>query len=401
MQAEHGRRLRRLGPVAVLTEAWLSLRANPVRSWVAFSAVAVGVALSTGAVLLGDAGQSEVLNEFDERRTREVELIDDATDKRSARDFPLDLGERLKELGVVVDGGPLLSIDAVPAALFGELPVYETSLAVFGVDVSTLLAADAVMPVTPAWPNGACGVREALIGRDAAEQIGVGVHPGDPTSIRLAGVPFAVVGVIEEAAGLPRLASSVVVPECAARQLGVPLNSRRIYMKIVPGHGDFVAANAPLVARVADPAVLRPSFIPDAVTLREVIGQATSDLVLMIGIGVAGLAALMIGFANAASVAQRAPEIALRRVFGARRGDIYFQLVMESMLVGVVGGVAGATLGMGAVVVAALLAGWEVGITPLTYLVGPVLGVLVGAISGLLPARAASRLEPREALQRF
>lgn len=109
-----------------------------------------------------------------------------------------------------------------------------------------------------------------------------------------------------------------------------------------------------------------------------------------------------------ASVAERTREIGLRKAVGASRHDILAQFLIESLLIGLVGGVVGLLLALllinlGAVVIQFQWA--ELGIAPymLLDLPGVILNLclasMVGLIAGINPAIQASRLTPIEALQ--
>jgi ABC-type antimicrobial peptide transport system permease subunit len=127
-----------------------------------------------------------------------------------------------------------------------------------------------------------------------------------------------------------------------------------------------------------------------------------SDLeLLFLMLGGVSLLVGAIGIANVTlvSVMERVGEIGLRRALGATRRHIAAQFLLESAIVGVLGGILGASLGMMVVVGVAGYHTWTPVVDPLL----PVLGRLIGGQTGLVactyPAIRAARLEPVEALR--
>jgi putative ABC transport system permease protein len=100
-----------------------------------------------------------------------------------------------------------------------------------------------------------------------------------------------------------------------------------------------------------------------------------------------------------ASVAERTPEVGVRRAVGATERDIVAQFLTESALLTVVGGAAGTLLGILGSFLIQRFAGWPTALSPVLLLAALLMALVVGIGFGLYPAREAARLPPMEALR--
>ena len=99
------------------------------------------------------------------------------------------------------------------------------------------------------------------------------------------------------------------------------------------------------------------------------------------------------------AVAERTREIGIRKSLGARRKDILRQFLVESATLSTVGALLGIALG----ILSAKIISWNTplpaAVAPWSLVVATLLGTGVGIISGMYPARKAARLDPIDALR--
>jgi len=127
-------------------------------------------------------------------------------------------------------------------------------------------------------------------------------------------------------------------------------------------------------------------------------------------VGVAGISLLVggIGIANTmyTSVLERTKEIGTMKAVGAKNSDILSIFLIESGFIGLVGGAIGIILGFGISKLIEFIAITQLNTTLLKaaapfYLIAGclVFSFLIGAVSGVWPARQASKLKPVDALR--
>lgn len=130
--------------------------------------------------------------------------------------------------------------------------------------------------------------------------------------------------------------------------------------------------------------------------------------IVLVGIAAVSLIVGGVGIANTmyTAILERTREIGVMKAIGADRKNIILIFMIESGLLGMIGGILGAILGVIVSTAIAFVGGNIIG-TPLLkaditlwLVIGAILfSFLVGCIAGTLPAIQASKLDPVEALQ--
>ena len=136
--------------------------------------------------------------------------------------------------------------------------------------------------------------------------------------------------------------------------------------------------------------------------IQETIESTTQTMTWLLGsIAAISLVVGGIGIMNImlVSVTERTREIGLRKAVGARRSDIMTQFLIESVVLTIIGGVAGVLFGWGAAGLLSVLAGWTTRVSPFSIILATTFSVGVGVGFGLWPARKAAQLNPIEALR--
>jgi len=100
------------------------------------------------------------------------------------------------------------------------------------------------------------------------------------------------------------------------------------------------------------------------------------------------------------SVKDRTGEIGLRLSVGARKKDIVWQFLSESIILGLSGGMIGIALGVIISEIVDIITDWQTNISLISVLVSGIFSMLIGLIFGVIPATRASNLDPINALQK-
>jgi len=394
-----------------LKEAYYSLLASKLRSFLSILGVVIGVAAVIAMLSIGTGAQKQVEKTLASLGTN---LLSVRTSFRQAgiamgadtvTRFTLNDLEALKKLE---------GVKAVAPYVQGRAQViYQNrnwNTTIYGTSVDYPKVRDA-QPTqgrffTPQEEHARAKV--AVLGAEVVKQLFPNENPLGKW-IRINRVNFLVIGVLPEKGtmGFMNADDQIVIPLLTAmhRLLG------RDYINSFDLQAESAEIMPQLQEEITETLVklhrLPPSQtdVFDVRNMAEVQKAAASTMqVFSFLLGAIAAVSLLVGGIGIMNimlvmVMERTHEIGLRKALGAEERDIMIQFLVESVLICSLGGVIGIGLGSFISWLISKLAGWPVLITMQSILLSLVFAFAVGVIFGLWPARRASRLLPVEALR--
>jgi putative ABC transport system permease protein len=138
-------------------------------------------------------------------------------------------------------------------------------------------------------------------------------------------------------------------------------------------------------------------------TILDIYHSATNGIFAVL-VGVVGLSLVVGGIVimniMLMVVTERTREIGLRKALGARRSDIMSQMLTESVVLSMFGGVIGTIFGAAIAITIAKFTPIPASVEWWSVMLGITITALVGLFFGIYPAMRAARLDPIEALRR-
>jgi putative ABC transport system permease protein len=393
----------------LLTYAFNNLKARQLRSWLTIIGVIIGIAAVVTFMLIGQGLQSSIQSQFEKMGINKLMISPGATgafggvlSSERFSDHDIDIIKNVR--GVDKVGG--MDYKTAKVKFKNEVEytfiigmASDISLTEYGISIEhgrELTASDKYDAVVgydiyhannffdkPVRPGNTITIQDIefkVIG--SAEKIG---NHGDDTQIY---IPMDTANTIFKQEGYAMIivltdknANVSEVATAVSEKLRKDRNEKR-------GEEDFTVQTFEQVLQ----------------TFGNILG-----IVQLVVIGIAAISLLVggIGITNTmyTSVLERTRQIGVMKAVGAKNRDVLAIFIFESGIIGLIGGGIGVILGIiagKAVQLAASIAGFsilQINVNLYVIIAGLLFALVIGIISGIAPARHASRLNPVEALR--
>jgi putative ABC transport system permease protein len=396
-----------------------SLWAHRLRSALTMLGIIIGVAAVVVMVAVGSGAQEQIAAQIRSLGANVIGISPGSMTMKSVR-LGKGAAPNLSEDDALAIEAEVPGVVAVASALYSRAQFTVGSLNwagnIRGVSADYVIVRDWGVAegreMTPEDNSRAANV--VLLGTTVRDKVFGDADPIGAT-MRIASVPFTVIGVLEhkgQSVWGDDQDDVALVPLRTARLQLVGINhaSPRLVHGISVKFAEGVSAEATMSA-ISDLLRQRHRVDPGQEetfivrNLAEVAGveQSATDVLSILLAAVASVSLVVggIGIMNImlVSVVERTREIGLRLAVGAREREILAQFLVEAMTLGVMGGAIGALGGICGSIAIAWIAGWPVLVDVSTVLMAVAFAGAVGVFFGFYPAQRAARLDPIVALR--
>jgi putative ABC transport system permease protein len=239
------------------------------------------------------------------------------------------------------------------------------------------------------------------------------------SQITVGGVPFRVIGILKESGAQMGLLDNTIFMNIKDAREIIP-NIEKDKYSLINVKIEDAASIDDIILKIDEALMTKRKETPDKKTytiisakqIAQTVNMIISSMNLFLG-GIAGVSLIVgaVGISNTmfTSVMERTRQIGTLKALGAKNSEIMKMFLFESALIGFVGGLMGISTGF---ITTGLLNEFSVRIfsapgmrmssaiiTPQLIFIGLFFATVIGALSGLIPAKRAAELEPVEALR--
>lgn len=399
----------------ILKESWLSISGNKIRSFLTVLGIIIGVMAVVIMVAVGETVQTEINDQFSSLGSNTI-MIRSGSAKTNAVHSGASIptltfsdAEIIKKLPDVTDitpiemtGGQIVYKNKNwSTTLIGSYPDYQS---IFSIETThgTFFNDSAVRNAST----------YAIIGPETAKELGM---PEDPVGevIRIKNVPFVIIGKAK-AKGESMMGNQddrIIIPVTTLKKRlsGTRFPNAVTYMSArINQNSDNAILTSQITALLRNNHKLKNGDdnnfeIMDMKQVMETMSTITGYMKLLL-IAIASISLLVgsIGIMNMmlVSVVERTREIGIRKAIGAREKHIIIQFLSESIMISFIGSMLGLMLGVGlSQGIGRFVMGYNVPLSFWPVILSVSVAVIVGLISGVMPAIKAAKLNPIDSLR--
>ena len=387
-------------------EALAACLARPARAALTVLGTVLGIAALVATLGISKTANGQIASRFDALAATDVGIAPRvANGPLVSRVIPWDAGNRIERLAGVNAAGTVADVDTKGASMH-SVPVNDpTAQASFHLPLKA--ASPGLFPAIHSrlrsgrvFDEGHSdrADRVVVLGPAAAERLNL-TNVAQQPAIFIGDNLYLVIGILSDVTRQADLLGAVIIPEGTARREFGLIAPGSVQIDTAIGAAALAAHQAPIALRPDDPTVFRVTQPPDLQSTKNAIKNDLNALFLILGLVSLLVGALGIANVTLVSVLERVGEIGLRRALGAGRLHIGGQFLTESAVMGLFGGIVGASLGVVTTVLVAVYRKWTPVLDPVVPLVAPIAGTLIGLLAGVYPSWRAARLQPVEALR--
>jgi ABC-type antimicrobial peptide transport system permease subunit len=391
----------------LVDETLAGVFARPARAALTTLGTVLGIASLVATLGISRTAGSQIVGRFDELAATQVTVkarSSGGSNSRASGILPWRVEERLDRLNGVVASGAVAevvnpgAVRTVPLRDPGS--VNEVLVPVYSSSVGFLPAVRGTVSVGRWFDEGHVERvdRVAVLGAEVAASLGITRLDGQP-GVFIGEELFTVIGIIDSAPRDEGLVASIVIPWTSGRDRFDTARPDRVVIETEVGAAQLIAEQAAIALNPNAPESMNVTAPRPPERTKDAVADDVNQLFLLLGLISLIVGAIGIANVTLVTVMERTGEIGLRRALGASRRHIGMQFLAESMAMGLVGGIIGASVGILTVVVVAGTREWTPVLDLWLPLAAPLAGALVGLVAGLYPSVRAARMEPVDALR--